>query len=103
MYQASLAEPGDFLAQVMVRDADQLASTIVLEEPIRVLPIPERGELELVLIGDLNADGIVDSIDEALLAQPESNGSAIFGPNLDDDDGDGRRDGIDEEVNGAMM
>ena len=99
-YQASYAEAGDFTAQVMVRDGDKLASTVALEEPVRALAVPERGELELVLIGDLNSDGIVDEIDEAILAQPENNATAIFGPNLDDDDGDGRRDGIDEEVNG---
>ena len=100
-YQASYAEAGDFTAQVMVRDGDKLASTVALEEPVRALAVPERGELELVLIGDLNSDGIVDEIDEAILAQPENNATAIFGPNLDDDDGDGRRDGIDEEVNGS--
>ena len=100
IYQTSYSEAGEFTAQVMVRDTDKLASTIALEEPVRALAVPERGELELVLIGDLNADGIVDEIDEAILAQPENNATAIFGPNLDDDDGDGRRDGIDEEVNG---
>ena len=85
----------------MVRDGDKLASTVALEEPGASTGGTRGGELELILIGDLNADGIVDEIDEAIPAQPENNATAIFGPNLDDDDGDGRRDGIDEEVNGS--
>ncbi len=100
-YEATLEQVGDFISRVVVRDSDRLESIAELASPIRVLPIPERGELELVLIGDLNHDATLDAVDEAILGQTTATGSfAVFGPNLDDDDRDGRRDGIDEVVNG---
>ena len=100
-YQATLDQAGEFTSRVIVRDADRLESIAELASPIDVLPIPERGDLELVLIGDLNHDATLDTLDEAILGQTtDANAFSVFGPNLDDDDGDGRRDGIDEVVNG---
>ena len=101
-FSTTLEATGDFASKVIVRDADRLESIAVLDSPIRVLPLPERGELELIVVGDLNHDAVLDAVDEALLGPSgDSEAFAVFGPNLDDDDGDGRRDGIDEVLNGA--
>ena len=100
-FRGSLDDLGEYTSRIVVRDADGLESIATLNEPIRVLPVPERADLEIVVFGDLNHDGIVDQVDEAIVSQTSQTASfVVFGPNLDDDDNDGRRDGIDEVVNG---
>ena len=52
------------------------------------------------LLVDTNRDGVVDSSDEAGEDTWSEASGAVFGPNADDDDEDGIRDGWDARVNG---
>ena len=100
-FEGTIEIAGVFKPAVIVRDEDRLETIASLEESIKALAVPERGELELTVVGDFNYDGIVSDLDEAIEGRGEPLAPIIFGPNLDDDDGDTRRDGIDEVVNGA--
>ena len=52
------------------------------------------------LLVDANRDGLVDLSDEAGEETWDAASGAVFGPNTDDDDGDGVRDGWDDRANG---
>ena len=52
------------------------------------------------LLVDANRDGLVDQSDEAGEETWDAASGAVFGPNTDDDDGDGVRDGWDDRANG---
>ena len=52
------------------------------------------------LLVDANRDGVVDQSDEAGEETWDAASGAVFGPNTDDDDGDGVRDGWDDRANG---
>ena len=52
------------------------------------------------LLVDANRDGLVDQSDEAGEETWDAASGAVFGPNTDDDDGDGIRDAWDDRANG---
>ena len=52
------------------------------------------------LLVDTNRDGVVDSSDEEGEDTWDTASGAVFGPNADDDDNDGIRDGWDDRANG---
>ena len=56
--------------------------------------------LQADLLVDANRDGLVDLSDEAGEETWDAASGAVFGPNTDDDDGDGVRDGWDDRANG---
>ena len=53
--------------------------------------------LTVNILVDANRDGVVSASDEAFEDQWNAQAGAIFPPNLDDDDNDGTRDGIDAD------
>ena len=76
-------------------------STATDEVSVVARPSTEADELvNANLLVDTNRDGTVDSSDETGEDSWTAESGAVFGPNTDDDDGDGVRDGWDDQVNG---
>lgn len=96
------AAEGTYLARLAVSAGgiavtDDVAVTVRAVADASVLVVAD-------LLVDTNRDGAVDSLDEAGEETWDRDSGAVFGPNADDDDGDGNRglgrDGWDGEANG---
>ncbi len=91
---------GDFGPRVEVQDVEGLTAvatgeTVTVSEP----ELPSES-LTVNILVDANRDGVVSASDEAFEDQWNSQAGAIFPPNLDDDNNDGTRDGIDAGYDG---
>lgn len=68
---------------------------------VTVVPSSQAATLTAAdLLADANRNGVVDASDDAGEDSWDAASGAVFIPNVDDDDGDGRRDALDARVNG---
>ena len=92
------AAEGTYLVRLTVT-----GDTLSASDDVAVVarPSTEAGALvKADLLVDANRDGVVDPSDEAGEDTWDTESGAVFGPNTDDDDGDGRRDGWEKRTNG---
>ena len=91
---------GEYLSRVEVQD-DQGESDIATGDSVVVSePQLPGGELLVNILVDANRDGVLSPADEAFEDVWDEEAGAIFPPNLDDDDGDGQRDGLNPGLDG---
>ena len=101
------ALPGlEYFYQVTVLALKQGDGSVVEEkqsEPVKLTPFVLTANLPIAnILSDANRDGylnVEDNFDEAVWT---TDSGAVFGPNLDDDDGDGEQDGHDNQPNGEQ-
>lgn len=92
------AAEGDYVVRLTVTAGDESDTD---EVSVEARPATEAATLLVAdLLVDTNRDGTVDSNDETGEDSWTADSGAVFGPNADDDDDDGVRDGWDDQVNG---
>ena len=91
----TIVTAGEFTPRVEVKDIEGLTAVASAQAVNVSEPELASADLTANILVDANRDGVVTATDEAFEGEWNTQGGAIFPPNLDDDDNNGTRDGLE--------